>query len=88
MDLVHIDFVKVEIPGDLRKKPKMKNVLIIIDHFTRFVQAYITKDQTVHTVAQILYDKYFAVFGFPRRLMSDQAQAFCGIVIVQMCDYL
>ena len=88
MDLVHIDFVKMEIPGDLRKKPKMKNVLIIIDHFTRFVQAYITKDQTAHTVAQIPYDKYFAVFGFPRRLMSDQAQAFCGTVIVQMCDYL
>ena len=88
MDLVHIDFVKMEIPGDLRKKPKMKNVLIIIDHFTRFIQAYITKDQTAHTVAQILYDKYFAVFGFPRCLMSDQVQAFCGTVIVQMCDYL
>ena len=34
MDLVHIDFVKIEIPGDLRKKPKMKNVLVIVDHFT------------------------------------------------------
>ena len=24
MDLVHIDFIKMEIPGDLRKKPKTK----------------------------------------------------------------
>ena len=34
MDLVHINFVKMEIPGDLRKKPKMKNILVIVDHFT------------------------------------------------------
>ena len=66
MDLVHIDFVKMEIPADLRKKPKTKNVLVVVDHFTRFVQAYVTKDQTARTVAKILYDKYFAVFGFPR----------------------
>ena len=44
MDLVHIDFVKMEVPGDLSKKPKTKNVLIIVDHFTRFVQVYVTKD--------------------------------------------
>ena len=88
MDLVHINFVKMEIPGDLWKKPKTKNVLIIIDHFTRFIQVCITEDEMACTVAQILYDKYFAIFGFPRHLMSDQACAFCGNVITQMCDYL
>ena len=54
----------------------------------RFVQAYVTKDQIPRTVARILYDNYFALFGFPRCLMSDQACAFCGNVITQMCDYL
>ena len=88
MDLAHIDFVKMEIPGNLRKKPKTKNVLVIVDHFTRFVQVYVTKDQTACTVARILYDKYFAIFGFPRCLMSDQTRAFCGNMIAQMCDYL
>ena len=88
MDLIHIDFIKMEIPADLRKKLKTKNVLVVIDHFTRFVQAYVTKDQTARTVARVLYNKYFTVFGFPRRLMSDQACAFCGNVITQMCDYL
>ena len=88
MDLVHIDFLKMEIPADLRKKPKTKNVLVVVDHFTRFIQVYVTKDQTAHTVAKILYDKYFAVFGFSRHLMSDQAHSFCGNVITQMCNYL
>ena len=49
MDLVHIDFVKMEIMGDLRKKPKTKNVIVVVDHFTRFIQAYATKDQTACT---------------------------------------
>ena len=88
MNLVHIDFIKMEILGDLRKKPKTKNVLVMVDHFTQFVQAYVTKDQTARTVARILYDKYFTVFRFPQRLMSDQAWAFCGNIITQMCDYL
>ena len=69
MDLVHIDFIKVEIPGDLGKKLKTKNILVIVDHFMRFVQAYVTKDQTACTVARVLYNKYFAIFGFPRHLM-------------------
>ena len=56
MDLIHIDFVKMEIPADGRKKPKTKNVLVVVDHFTRFVQAYVTKDQMARTVAKILYD--------------------------------
>ena len=43
MDLVHIDFVKMEIPADLRKKPKMKNVLVVVDIFTWFIQVYVMK---------------------------------------------
>ena len=34
MDLMHIDFIKMEIPDDLHKKPLTKNVLVIMDHFT------------------------------------------------------
>ena len=91
MDLVHIDFVKMEILGDLQKKLKTKNILVIIDHFMRLVQVYVTKDQTAHTVVQILYNKYFAILPWvvvPRHLMSNQAHAFCGNAITQMCDYL
>ena len=30
-------------------------------------------DRRAETVAKTLYDRYFSVFGFPRRLMSDNA---------------
>ena len=38
MDLLHLDFTKIEVSGDrekeLKKKPEVVNVLVVTDHFT------------------------------------------------------
>ena len=38
MDLLHLDFTKIEVSGDrkkeLKKKPKVVNVLVVTNHFT------------------------------------------------------
>ena len=70
------------------KKPIVKNVLVVVDHFTRYVQALMTKNHTVRTTARVLYNNYFSVFGFPQCLMSDQGTEFCGKVIAAMCSLL
>ena len=88
MDLVHIDFVKMEVTVGLKEKPEVKDVLVVEDHFTRYLQAYVTKNHTARTTARVLYNEYFSVFGFPRRLMSDQAPEFSGKVIAALCDLL
>ena len=88
MDLVHIDYVKMEVTVGLKKKPEVKNVLVVKDHFTRYLQAYVTENHTARTTAQVLYNEYFSVFSFPRRLMSDQAPEFSGKVIAALCDLL
>ena len=41
MELVHIDYVCMEVTVATDKKPVVKNVLVVVDHFTRYVQAYI-----------------------------------------------
>ena len=42
MDLVHIDFVKMELEVDPTKRVKeIRTILVIVDHFTRYVQAHI-----------------------------------------------
>ena len=61
---------------------------MIVDHFTRYVQAYVTRNQTARTTAQVLYNEYFSVFGFPQRLMSDQGMGFTSKVIAAMCSLL
>ena len=87
MELVHIDYVGMEVTIATDRKPVVKNVLVVIDHFTRYVQEFITKNHARMT-ARVLYNNYFSVFGFPQRLMSDQGTEFCGKVIAAMCSLL
>ena len=66
LDLVHIDYVSMEVTVGVKEKPVMKNVLVIKDHFTHYTQAYVTNNHTAHTTAHVLYSEFFSVFGFPR----------------------
>ena len=88
MELVHIDYVGMEVTIAAKEKPVVKHVLVVVDHFTWYVQAFVTKNHTARTTARVLYNNYFSIFGFPQRLMSDQGTEFCGNVIVAMCSLL
>ena len=88
MELVHIDYIGMEVTVATDKKPIVRNVLVVVDHFTRYVQTFIMKNHTARTTAWVLYNNYFSVFGFPQRLMLDQGTEFCGKVIAAMCSLL
>ena len=88
MELVHIDYVRMEVTVATDKKPIVRNVLVVMDHFTHYVQAFVTKNHMARTTARVLYNYYFSVFGFPQHLMSDQGTEFCGKVIAAMCSLL
>ena len=83
MELVHIDYVRMEVTVETDKKPVVKNVLMVVDHFTCYVQAFVLKNHMARTTARVLYNNYFSVFGFNQCLMSDQ-----GKVIAAMCSLL
>ena len=88
MELVHVDYVGMEVTVAAKEKPVVKNVLVVVDHFTRYVQAFITKNHTARTTARVLYNNFFSVFGFPQKLLSDQGTEFTGDVIAAMCKLL
>ena len=46
MELVHVDYVGMEVTVLTQEKPVVKNVLVIVDHYTQYVQAYVTQNQT------------------------------------------
>ena len=60
MDLLCIDFTKVD-----PSKNGKENILVLTDAFTKFSQAFIMPNQKVLTVAKILVDKWFYVYGIP-----------------------
>ncbi len=76
LDLVCIDFLSLE--------PDTKgiaNVLVITDHFTRYAQAFPTKDQRAVMVAKVLVEKFFVHYGLPSHIHSDQGRDFeCRLI--------
>eukprot|EP00745_Piridium_sociabile_P042259 TRINITY_DN84822_c0_g1_i1.p3 TRINITY_DN84822_c0_g1~~TRINITY_DN84822_c0_g1_i1.p3 ORF type:complete len:145 (-),score=23.53 TRINITY_DN84822_c0_g1_i1:1060-1494(-) len=49
LELLSIDYLTIETGG------KKQNVLVVVDHFTKFGAAYCTKDQTAKTVVKTLW---------------------------------
>ena len=70
----------------LKEEPVIWNVLVLQDHFSKYVVVYVVKDQTACTAAETLRNGYFGLFGVPAYLVSDQGKAFMGHIIAHLCD--
>ena len=86
LQLVHLDFISLEMTKDLNELPKVKHVLVPVDHFMRYTRAYVTKDQKVSTAAKTLYEGFISIFGAPKRILTDQGKAFTSEVVEQLCS--
>ena len=71
LDLLHIDFISIEMTMELNQPPRVANVLVFQDHFMKQITAYVTTNQTAKTVAKFLYQGYISIFRALARLLSD-----------------
>ena len=85
-ELLHVDFTLIEETVPLKEDPVIHNVLVLQDHFSKYVVVYVVKDQTARTAAETLRIGYFRLFGAPAYLVSDQGKAFTGHVITHLCE--
>ena len=88
LDLLHVDFTSIETTLELNQLPRVTNVLVFQDHFTKHVLAYVTPDQTVETITKFLYGGYISIFGAPARLLSNRGASFTSSVIEELCKIL
>ena len=79
LDLLCIDFLKVDPSRDGKE-----NVLVLTDTFTKFSQAFITNNQKALTIAKVLVEKWFYVYGIPARIHSNKGQSFENAIISQL----
>ena len=86
LQLVHLNFTLFKMTTNLNESPKVKHVLVIVDHFTRNTWVYVTKDQKVSTTAKNLYKGFISIFGTPKRILTDQGKAFTSEVVEQLCS--
>ena len=83
LELVCIDFLSLE-----RSKGGCEHILVVTDHFSRYAQAYPTRDEKATTVARVLWEKFIVNYGIPERLHSDQGRCFESSVIQELCSLL
>ena len=56
LELVHLDYTSIESTIELNRPPVAKNVLVMMDHFSRYALVVVTKDQTSKTVTKVFYE--------------------------------
>lgn len=81
MELLSLDFLSIGHPEDT-----YHNVLVMVDHFTKFAWAVPTKDQTATTTAKVLSNRIIQQFGVPKRLLSDQGPNFESNLMKELCN--
>ncbi len=79
-ELWHMDFLKLD-----PCKGGIENVLVVIDHFSRFAWTIPTCSQAEAVTADALWRFVFSQFGGPKCIISDQGANFVSQLVFELC---
>ena len=83
LELVHLNCWCLE-PG----KGLEENIVVVTDHFTRYIQAYVTRTQNAQKTARTLWDKFIVHYGLPEKILSDQGCNFDSQLVADLCKLM
>ena len=78
----HIDILS----GLPTTKDKYKHILVVVDSYSKWMEAHPLRTQEATEVAAVLYREVISRYGAPRTLVSDRGQTFMSKLIAAMCE--
>ena len=88
LELLHVDFMSIEMTMELDQPPNKVSVLVSCNLFTKHVMAYMIPNQTVKTVVKFLWQGYISFFGAPAKFLSDRGANFTSNTIKELCELM
>ena len=84
-----LERVHVDILGPIKTSSSgNKYVLMVICQFTKWIEAYALPDQMTATTVSALVNNFFARFGCPLQIHSDQGSNFTSDLFQAVCNLL
>ncbi|KAI2646047.1 Retrovirus-related Pol polyprotein [Labeo rohita] len=84
-----MDRVAVDVLGPFPRTPRGNRfVVVAMDYFTKWPEAYAVPNQEAGTVAEVLLEGMFARFGVPTEVHSDQGRNFESQLFSDLCRQL
>ena len=87
-ELLHMDFMTIEMTLELDQPLNEVNILVFCNHFTKHVMVYMIPTQTAKTVAKFLWQGYSSIFRALAKLLSDWGANFESNVIKVLCELM
>ena len=78
----HIDILS----GLPTTKDKYKHILVVVDSYSKWMEAHPLRSQEATEVAAVLYREVITRYGAPRTLISDRGQTFMSKLTTAMCE--
>jgi len=84
-----MELCSMDILGPLPTTDRGKRfVLVVMDYFTRWAEAYALPDHQAPTIARTLVSEFFSRFGICQALLSDQGTDFQSKLLKEVCEML
>ncbi|KAK3084626.1 hypothetical protein FSP39_016530 [Pinctada imbricata] len=82
---IHIDII-----GPIQKsntsKQKYNYILLVVDSFSKWCEAFPLYSESSTEIAAILYKEIFTRYGAPRTIVTDRGQSFLSKLIKALCE--